>query len=120
MGTDELRALVADGRIEIGSHSVSHPMLGNLSTEDKAAEIRGSRARCIELTGRSPGAFAFPNGSFDAECVAFVREAGFDLACTSQQDLVWAAGDAYRTPRISVADMGGKQLLRRLFLEWLP
>lgn len=119
MSAEQLRALTADGLVEIGAHSVSHPMLERLSSAGKALEIRQSRADCERLTGRAPAAFAFPHGIADAESTALVREAGFALACTSQPDLVWAAGDAYATPRIHVADMDGPALLRRLRWFWL-
>ncbi|MEX2150382.1 MAG: polysaccharide deacetylase family protein [Steroidobacteraceae bacterium] len=119
MTRDQLHALMAGGLVDIGAHSVTHPLLSRLPLDAKASEIRQSRIDCESLTGRAPAAFAFPNGDVDAESHTLVREAGFELACTSQPDLVWDAGDALATPRIHVGDENGTALLRRLRWFWL-
>jgi len=119
MTPDEVRALVAGGLVDIGAHTVTHPMLSRLPSGDKAIEIRQSRAYCRRLSGRDPACFAFPHGDLDDECVALTREAGFDIACTSEPDLVWSTGNPHRTPRIFVRNEGGEALLRRLRWYWL-
>ena len=119
MAPDQLRELIADGLIDIGAHSVTHPMLSRLSSAERSIEIGQSRADCQRLTGRAPAAFAFPHGDADAESIALVRDAGFKIACTSQPDLVWHAGDAHATPRVHVGDENGAALLRRLRWYWL-
>lgn len=119
MTADEVRALVAGGLVDIGAHTVTHPMLSRLPAGDKAIEIRQSRADCRRLSGGDPACFAYPHGDLDAECVELVREAGFDAACTSEPDLVWSTGDAHRMPRIFVHNEGGDALLRRLRWYWL-
>ena len=116
---DEVGALVAGGLVDIGAHTVTHPMLSRLPSGDKAIEIRQSRAYCRRLSGRDPACFAFPHGDLDDECVALTREAGFDIACTSEPDLVWSTGNPHRTPRIFVRNEGGAALLRRLRWYWL-
>ena len=115
----ELQTLCAGGLIEIGAHSVTHPQLTHWPSERKSSEIRGSRAACAEMLGRTPRAFAFPNGDYDDECLALVRAAGFEVACTSRAELVWASADRHCTPRISVANESGEALRRRLRFEWL-
>jgi peptidoglycan/xylan/chitin deacetylase (PgdA/CDA1 family) len=119
MTPDELHALMDGGLVDVGAHSVTHPLLSRLRAAEKAHEIRQSRADCERLTGRTPAAFAFPNGDLDAESHTLVRDAGFELACTSQPDLVWDAGDALATPRIHVSDESGPAFLRRLRWYWL-
>jgi peptidoglycan/xylan/chitin deacetylase (PgdA/CDA1 family) len=119
MTAEELQALTNGGLVDVGAHSVTHPLLSRLPATEKAKEIRQSRADCERLTGRLPAAFAFPNGDLDAESHTLVREAGFEMACTSQPDLVWDAGDALATPRIHVSDESGPALLRRLRWYWL-
>jgi peptidoglycan/xylan/chitin deacetylase (PgdA/CDA1 family) len=119
MTPEEVQALVAGGLVDIGAHSVTHPMLSRLSSGEKAIEIRQSRADCRRLSGCDPACFAFPHGDLDMECVELVREAGFETACTSESDLVWSSGDAYRMPRIFVRNESGDALLRRLHWYWL-
>jgi peptidoglycan/xylan/chitin deacetylase (PgdA/CDA1 family) len=119
MSKGELCALAASGVVEVGAHSVHHPLLTGLSSDRKAREIVDSRRDCGAMLGRAPAAFAFPNGDLDEECVALVREAGFSLACTSQQDLAWADGNVFLTPRLVVPDVDGPALIRWLHREWL-
>jgi peptidoglycan/xylan/chitin deacetylase (PgdA/CDA1 family) len=120
MNAEELGQLVAGGLVDLGAHTVTHPLLSRLPTDQKAAEIDGSRRDCAKWAGRAPRAFAFPNGDLDEESVDCVRRAGFELACTSRQDLVWASGDLFQVPRISVRNEGGEALWRRLRWQWLP
>jgi len=119
MTPGQVGELVASGLIEVGAHTVSHPMLTRLSSREQEVEIEQSRIECQRLLGREPRCFSFPNGDHDADSVAIVRKAGFALACTSQADLVWASGDAHATPRISVRNETGEALLRRLRWLWL-
>ena len=82
LSADELRTLAADGLVEIGAHSVTHPTLPLLGREEKRAEILGSRHACEAILGRPVPTFAYPFGDHDEECVAVAGEAGFALACT--------------------------------------
>jgi peptidoglycan/xylan/chitin deacetylase (PgdA/CDA1 family) len=115
----ELNALMDGGLVDIGAHSVTHPLLSRLPAATKASEIRQSRIDCERLSGRAPAAFAFPNGDMDAESLTLVRGAGFEIACTSEQDLVWDESVVHATPRIHVGDQSGTALLRRLRGYWL-
>jgi peptidoglycan/xylan/chitin deacetylase (PgdA/CDA1 family) len=116
---DELRELAADGLVEIGAHTVTHPMLSRLASQDKTTQIERSRSECRRILGHDPLCFSYPNGDHDPESVEIVRRAGFAAACDSHPDLVWSTGDAYRMPRIVVGNESGTALLRRLRWEWL-
>src|SRR5207253_879407 len=66
--------------IEIGAHTVTHPMLSELSIDQQRAEIRSSKQMLEEMIGRRVSSFAYPYGttdSYTAGTVASVREAGF-------------------------------------------
>lgn len=115
----ELRQLVDGGLVEVGAHTVSHPLLSSLTRSEKYCEIEASRYQCMQLVGKMPDHFAFPNGDFDDESVALVRAAGFKLACNSNQDVVWRSGDPYRIPRITVRNESGERLWARLKWLWL-
>ncbi len=80
---DELRAMHERGH-EIGSHSVSHPILPLLSDAELKAEIAGSRTYLRQKLGADVDTFCYPNGDHDARVVAAVREAGYRYAVTTQ------------------------------------
>lgn len=82
---EQARAMAQSG-VELGGHTVSHPILSALSLADQEAEIVRCRDRIAEEIGRAPTAFAYPNGSlrdFDHRTVDLVRAAGFEAACTT-------------------------------------
>jgi peptidoglycan/xylan/chitin deacetylase (PgdA/CDA1 family) len=120
MNEGELRQLAADGLVDIGAHSISHPRLSSLSAEEKAREIHESRDRCASVLGRAPVAFAYPFGAHDPECVERVREAGFRIAVTTREELCWQPDEPLLTSRIAVTDLDGDRLLARLRWLWLP
>lgn len=103
MNEAELRDLTDRG-FEIGAHTIHHPILATLSSEEAREEIAGSRAWLEGVIGSPPRHFAYPNGRpgtdylpRDAE---LVREAGFDSSVTT----VWGAArpgvDLMQIPRV--------------------
>lgn len=81
----QVREMLAGG-IEIGCHTVSHPILSTLPAAQQADEITRSRDRVAEETGLTPTLFAYPNGAigdFGTATIGIVREAGFTAACTT-------------------------------------
>jgi peptidoglycan/xylan/chitin deacetylase (PgdA/CDA1 family) len=68
---------------EIGSHSVTHPLLPGLARDRLQSELAVSRARIAEWTGALPGGFCYPNGDSDVEVRASVVASGYAYACTT-------------------------------------
>ncbi|MGI5862712.1 MAG: polysaccharide deacetylase family protein [Myxococcales bacterium] len=60
---DEVRALHAAG-IEIGSHTLTHPVLTDLAEEEVERELLGSREAIAEHIGSRPRLFCYPHGTF--------------------------------------------------------
>lgn len=118
MSTQQVTSLVEGGVVSIGAHTINHALLTGLDVHQKRKEIELSRSACAELTGEMPACFAYPFGEFDLEAVGCARDAGFDVACTADPDLVWRSGDALRMPRIAVGDWPAEFLLRRLKWYW--
>ncbi len=84
---DQAREMLAGG-VELGGHTVSHPILSTLEPGAQEEEILGSRQRIAEATGVEPLTFAYPNGSardYDRHTVEILRRAGFRAACTTRR-----------------------------------
>ena len=79
---------LADAGIDIGAHTVNHPILKGMADDDARSEIVGSARWVADVTGRAPRSFAYPNGrpgvDYDGRHAAMTREAGFELAVTTQ------------------------------------
>ncbi len=63
---DEVRALHAGG-IEIGSHTVSHPILAELPAERIEQELRASSQAIADSVGERPQMFCYPHGSYNLQ-----------------------------------------------------
>ncbi len=84
---EQAREMMAGG-VELGCHTVSHPILSTLEPAAQEAEIRGSRRRIAEAVGREPQTIAYPNGSardYDRHTVEILRRADFRAACTTRR-----------------------------------
>ncbi len=84
---EHIREMAASGLVEIGSHSLTHPILTSLSPEEKRREIEQSKAAAERLSGGSVESFAYPNGDYDAECLALVGRAGYASAAAAGMKL---------------------------------
>jgi peptidoglycan/xylan/chitin deacetylase (PgdA/CDA1 family) len=106
MSWDELRAMAAAG-IEIGAHTLSHPILTRLSDESADREIRQSREDLEAGLGGPVHHFAYPNGggviNHDGRIANLVRAAGFLSATTSVNGVVRRDTDPFRISRLGVA-----------------
>jgi peptidoglycan/xylan/chitin deacetylase (PgdA/CDA1 family) len=110
----EVGALVTDGLVTIGAHTVSHPLLTGLPTAMRRSEIVGSKAACEALLGAPVAAFAYPYGDLDAEVRAAVAGAGFACGCATTNGPATAASDIFALPRIQVLDRDGEAFERAL------
>ncbi len=84
---DQAKEMAAAG-VELGAHTVSHPILSTLEPGAQEAEILRSRRRIDEATGHRPLTFAYPNGStrdYDRHTVEILGRAGFTAACTTRR-----------------------------------
>lgn len=115
MSANELRKLAALPNIEIGSHTVTHPLLASLAAAQQRQEIELSRRHIQDATGTQnvPG-LSYPNGSCSEQTCRQVAEAGYEYACTSQQDVVRKGTDLYQLPRLWAPDAD-----HRRFRTWL-
>jgi peptidoglycan/xylan/chitin deacetylase (PgdA/CDA1 family) len=93
-----------DAGIEIGSHTLNHPILSKVHDERLLREeIDGSRRAIEERIGDRVATFCYPNGTpadIDERVVAAVKEAGYDGAVVTCGVL---SHDLYRIPRIGVS-----------------
>ncbi|MBP2645015.1 MAG: polysaccharide deacetylase [Firmicutes bacterium] len=87
---------------EIGSHTVSHAVLSELESEQKAQEVTLSKRIIEEKTGRSVEFLAYPFGNYDISMFDILRQAGYAGACTGTTGLNKPGANAYRLKRIGI------------------
>ena len=114
MRSAQVRSLHAAG-MEIGAHTVNHPILARLSGPAARGEIASGRDVLEGITGSKVGLFAYPNGKpgqdYLPEHVGMVRALGFDGAVTT----AWGAGnDLFQLPRFTPWDRSPLRFALRL------
>jgi len=68
--------------ITIGSHTLTHPTLTNVTAVEAKQEIFVSRTRLEKMLNRSIRLFSFPNGAFNDSLVDCCRDAGYERVFT--------------------------------------
>ena len=104
MSWDQARELQRSG-IELGAHTVQHPILSVLDRESQEAEIRGSIERLTEELGEPPTTFAMPNGSkadYNTDTLEVLRSLGIEAACTTRRGSCAPGCDLLQLPRLGV------------------
>ncbi len=101
MSREQLDQWLAAG-MEVGSHSLSHQRLHELSQDQARHEIEESRTALANMLGVPIRQFAYPFGHFNADIVELVRRAGYSSAVTVVPGVARASDDPLRLPRILV------------------
>jgi peptidoglycan/xylan/chitin deacetylase (PgdA/CDA1 family) len=121
LSPDEVLRLAEGGLVEVGAHTVSHPVLSALPAVAQQDEIKGSKAHLEGILSRVVTSFAYPYGpesDYAAETVAIVREAGFACACAGGRSisasLFRRRPDRFQLHRVAVRDSDGEAFSRRL------
>lgn len=117
MTAGQVRELHESG-MDIGAHTVSHPILAKLDPERARVEIRDSKRRLEEITGAPVTLFAYPNGKpgldYRGEHAGMVRELGFEAAVSTAWGVSHAASDLFQLPRFTPWDRRPGRFLLRL------
>jgi len=79
VSAEELQRRVREEAIEIGSHTVNHLNLAEISDEQARAELRDSRQTLESLCQRKVNSISFPYGSGGAREARLAAEAGYDF-----------------------------------------
>ncbi len=77
MSVEELKQVISDGLVELGSHCVTHPNLVQLSEPEAEAELRTSRESLESLCGIKVNSVSFPYGSYGERELRLARKAGY-------------------------------------------
>lgn len=117
MTSSEVRA-VRDAGMQIGAHTVSHPILAGLSIEDAYNEMAESKAQLEDLLRERVGLFAYPNGKLGTdylpEHAELARRIGFDAAFSTDWGTASSNSDPMHLPRFTPWDRGRLSFAGRL------
>jgi peptidoglycan/xylan/chitin deacetylase (PgdA/CDA1 family) len=139
---EELRRLADGDWVEVGAHTISHPVLASMRAvsdrqqarpgphpakpsgwplESALAEIRDGKSDLENILGRPVTSFSYPYGQrsdYTLETVDYVRDCGFACACAAFSGLVRPDTDRFRLPRMIIRDWNGDAFATRLERWW--
>lgn len=107
MHWSELREILADGLVTIGSHTVSHKSLPSLNESELQKEVGESKKILESNLGIPIKFFSYPWGTmsdFNENCTKVISNCHYKLACTSVRGVSLNHKNPYK--------------LRRTKLEW--
>jgi len=107
MNADQVRRLRAL-EMEVGAHTVTHPILTRMSADQAFDEIRSGKRELEEILNESVDLFAYPNGmpgrDFAATHAAMARDCGFSAAVTTAWGAATARSERFQLPRFTPWD----------------
>lgn len=107
MTSQEVKSMRNAG-MQIGAHTVSHPILARLSRDEAHQEIQASKLFLEQLLGEPIGLFAYPNGKpgedYLPDSVDVVRELGFDAAVSTKWGASCTGDDVFQIRRFTPWD----------------
>jgi peptidoglycan/xylan/chitin deacetylase (PgdA/CDA1 family) len=107
----QVSLLTAGGLIDIGAHTINHPMLSKLNFDEQTREIAGSVAFCRDMGQRQIG-FTYPFGDLNDSAKRAVRNSGALWACSTRNNAVNKKNfDVFDLPRVAALNWSGDQLI---------
>jgi peptidoglycan/xylan/chitin deacetylase (PgdA/CDA1 family) len=117
MTSEELGVVAGTSGVDVGAHTLTHPMLTAVSASEQWEEIDGSRRQLEHMLGKPIHLFSYPYGghdAFDDPTKHLVRNSGYTLACTGTGGLATADDYPLQIPRNVVGDWDAAT-----FEQWL-
>ena len=113
----EIRQLADGGLVEIGAHTVTHPVLSAIPVAQQQQEISESKTQLEQILDQPVESFAYPYGTRDdytRDSVEIVKQTNFSCACSNFTGVVQPRTSLYELPRLVVRDWDGDEFERRL------
>ncbi|MEO8004044.1 MAG: polysaccharide deacetylase family protein [Betaproteobacteria bacterium] len=116
----QIRRLHDEG-MEIGGHTVNHPILAVLDDRQARDEIVDGKHRLEEITGEPVTLFAYPNGKpgrdYKPRDVELVKQAGFTAAVSTTHGVASGRSDFFQLPRFGPWHKDPRRLGLRLLMN---
>ena len=123
MMTDEQLVKLYQAGMEIGGHTVTHPILRGSSEKTVIHELKGNKKFLENLLNTTIQYFAYPNGKpetdYSQEQVFLVKNQGYMAAVSTQKGVVRKDTDLYQLPRFTPWDKQPHKFVLRMIMTYL-
>ncbi|ARU56187.1 polysaccharide deacetylase [Oleiphilus messinensis] len=103
MMTSTQLKLLSESGMEIGGHTLSHPILTKLSESEAQTQIIENKHKIEAIIGKPITSFAYPNGKpfqdYDQSVREIVKQAGYSIAVTTSHGVAEAENNPFEFPR---------------------
>ena len=117
LSSAQLRALQQAG-MEIGAHTLSHPILSAMSDLAARNDIASGKRRLEDLLQAPVGLFAYPNGKagqdYGPRHVEIVKSSGFEAAVATDAGAAHSGADLFQLPRFTPWERDRLRFLLRI------
>jgi len=115
--TDQLRQMHEQG-MEIGGHTVNHPILKTLTLPEAEREIGQNKEELEQILQAPVRFFAYPNGKLGRdylpEHAKLVKNCGYEAALTTDWGCIDRKADLWRLPRFTPWDNSRLRFMLRM------
>ena len=109
---------LANSGMEVGGHTVTHPILSTLCWPDATCEVEQGKKEVESIVDKAVIHFAYPNGKPGKDYLAgqtsIVSHGGFKTAVSTQWGLATPQSDIFQLPRFSPWDKKPSAFMFRL------
>jgi peptidoglycan/xylan/chitin deacetylase (PgdA/CDA1 family) len=119
---DEIVTLKNMG-VDIGAHTVDHPILKSLEIDEQRQQILESKKQLEQLIEKPITGFAYPNGlpdrDYDSSAADIVKDAGFEYAVSTTWGISKKSTSRYELNRFTPWDNHPARFHLRLIKQML-
>jgi len=118
---DQVIELYQQG-MEIGGHTVSHPILAKLDVDSARKEIADSKITLETILSHKLRFFAYPNGKpgqdYLPEHIGIIKDVGYQAALSTQWGVANQSSDFLQLPRFTPWDQVPLKFMGRMILMY--
>lgn len=123
MTSEQLIQLHQSG-MEIGGHTINHPILAKLDDETSEQEVRHNKLFLEQLLNVKLRFFAYPNGKsnidYKQQHVQMIKEIGFEAAVSTDWGVCTNNSDPWQLPRFTPWDSSPAKFIVRMLRNYNP
>lgn len=111
------KELSDSGLITIGAHTMSHPSLSKLSSEEQEKEIFTSKKILEEIINKEVNLFAYPFGNkpdYDKRTMQLLKEMKFKKAVTTISGITNMSCNNFELPRVAVGNWNKETFAKKI------
>ncbi len=114
MTSEEIRLVDKVKGVTVGAHTVTHPFLASLDSDEIEWEMEASKRRLEEILGHQISYFAYPFGSYSDLTYRISVEKGYKMAFTSGAEGVLPDTDKMLIPRYSIRNYNRHDFISKI------